>query len=60
MVAGFGYAPRHPGVVKAKEDKLPRRNRYQFGSLELRKRTKGVGCRPDASAKIASVAMVFS
>ena len=30
-----------PGVVKAKEDKLPRRNRYQFGNLELRKRTKG-------------------
>ncbi len=35
------YAPIHPGVVKAREDKLPRRNRYQFGSLELRKRTKG-------------------
>ena len=35
------YAPTPPGVVKAREDKLPRRNRYQFGSLELRKRTKG-------------------
>jgi len=42
---GIGCAPKyaasHPGVVKAKEDKLPRRNRYQFGSLEFRKRTRG-------------------
>jgi integrase len=35
------YAPKPPGDVKAKEDKLPRRNRYQFGNLELQKRTKG-------------------
>lgn len=28
---------------QGKEDKLPRRNRYQFGSLELQKRTKGPG-----------------
>jgi integrase len=38
---GVRYAPSPPGGVKAKEDKLPRRNRYQFGNLELQKRTKG-------------------
>jgi hypothetical protein len=34
-------APKIPGDVKAKEDELPRRNRYQFGNLELQKRIKG-------------------